>query len=51
MTTSSLATAIFDFRCRSMSFGVGDKSVETADPENLKEVVEFLILSVIEQEL
>ena len=34
-TTSGLAAAIFKFWCQSLSAGVGDKSIETADPENL----------------
>ena len=34
-TTSGLAAAISNFRCRSMSAGIGDISIETADPENL----------------
>ena len=50
-TTSGLAAAIFMFRCRLMSAGVSDMSIETADPENLGLVVGISILSALERDL
>ena len=48
-TTSGLAAAVLKFRCLSISAGVGDKSIGTADPEILGEAVEILFLTIIEQ--
>ena len=44
---SGLAAAIFMFRCRSISAGVGDMSIETAEPKNPGIAVVISILSLI----
>jgi hypothetical protein len=50
-STSGLAAAIFRFRCRTMSAGVGLEFIGLADIENLEIAFRISFLSTIEREI
>jgi hypothetical protein len=49
--TSGLAAAIFRFRCRTMSAGVGLEFIGLADVENIEITFRISLLSIMEREI